>query len=91
VPDQDLGRLFVPSDIHKEKIINKKKDYVEFNYGFHFRSRFQQYSFIRGLITFKGHVGVSDKSKLPCNSGSGIDILTVVNTAIFFSSQIGGV
>ena len=85
-----MGRLFVTSGIHKEKIINKK-NYVSFNHDFHFRSRFQRYSFIRGHITFTGPVDVSDKSKLPCNSGSGIDILTVANTTIIFSGQVGGV
>jgi len=45
----------------------------------------------RGHITFTGPVDVSDKCKLPRNSGSGIDILTVANTAITFSSQVGGV
>jgi len=79
---RNMGRLFVTSDIYKEKIINKK-DYISFNYDFHFRSRFQQHSFIRGHITFTGPVDVSDKSKLPCNSGSGTDIRFLLDNSFY--------
>jgi hypothetical protein len=81
-----MNRFFVTSDIRKEKIINKKPCF--FQLCFPFRSRFQQYSFIKSHVTFTGPVDVSDKSILPCNSGSGTDILTVANTAI---SQVEGV
>jgi hypothetical protein len=83
-----MGHLFVTPDIHKEKIINQKS-YDSFSSGFQFRSRFQQPPFIRGHITFMGHVDVSDNSRLPCNPGSGMDILTVANIVIILNSQLG--